>query len=122
MLLILNHNYVANYLKEGKVLSIKLLNIPSIVRHVLVSEMLKCEKNVKYKIVEIIYHDVKPVLTYKYNWIPQIMEINSIKNNFPFVMYHKSWIDNMWRMLCTILEYQVYICTMVHVNVSCESL
>lgn len=67
MLLILNHNYVANYLKEGKVLSIKLLNIPSIVRHVLVSEMLKCEKNVKYKIVEIIYHDVKPVLTYKYN-------------------------------------------------------
>lgn len=53
---------------------------------------------------------------------PQIMEINSIKNNFPFVMYHKSWIDNMWRMLCTILEYQVYICTMVHVNVSCESL
>lgn len=69
MLLILNHNYVANYLKEGKVLSIKLLNIPSIVRHVLVSEMLKCEKNVKYKIVEIIYHDVKPVLTYKYNWI-----------------------------------------------------
>lgn len=67
MLLILNHNYVANYLKEGKVLSIKLLNIPSIVRHVLVSEMLKCEKNVKYKIVEIIYHDVKPVLTY--NWI-----------------------------------------------------
>lgn len=64
MLLILNHNYVANYLKEGKVLSIKLLNIPSIVRHVLVSEMLKCEKNVKYKIVEIIYHDVKPVLTY----------------------------------------------------------
>lgn len=67
MLLILNHNYVTNYLKEGKVLSIKLLNIPSIVRHVLSSEMLKCEKNVKYKIVEIIYHDMKPVLTYKYN-------------------------------------------------------
>lgn len=56
--------------------------------YVLISEILKCRKNVQFKTVEIIYHDVKPVLTFGYRYIeslPQIMELNSIINNFPLI-------------------------------------